>query len=227
MRLARVVDDMAARYDGGEIAATRRAFTGAGRRSGAMAFDWYHRLGVDPWQMKACDEHGAQLAELGFQRGLLPHYAAHLGTADGCALCSGSTSMEEVRACRCNVLGLPCPVHRPAPAGAPGEWTRVRCIKCGAELQLPSERIAFEHGDYGLVAVDITGWARRNGDGDELRCPFHGAAVYFLEHVDGPIGDVEDEDDRDEDQADGAEDLGDEDDGDNDDVDATGPTRPI
>jgi hypothetical protein len=194
--------------------------------SGAMTFDWYHRSGVDPWQMSACDEHGAQLAELGFQRGLVRSYAAHLGAPDKCAVCNGSTSIEEVRGCRCNVLGTPCPVHRPTPAGAPGQWTRVRCIKCGAELQLPSERIAFERGDYGLVAVDITGWARRNGDGDELRCSFHGAAAYYLEHVDGPIGELEDEDDLgDED----AEDL-DDDDGAGEDLDdatdATGPTRP-
>lgn len=157
-----------------------------------MALDWYYRIGVDPWQMSACDEHGAQLAELGFQRGLARGYAAHLGAPETCALCNGSTSIKDVRACRCHVLGTPCPVHRPTPAGVRGQWTRVRCIKCGTELQLPSERIAFDHGDYGLVAVDITGWARRNG-GDELRCPFHGAAAYYLEHVDGPIGELEDD----------------------------------
>jgi hypothetical protein len=108
----------------------------------------------------------------------------------------------------------------------PGQWTHVRCIKCGAELQLPAERIAFEKGGYGLVAVDITGWARRNGDGDELRCPFHGAAVYHLEHVDGPIGEL-DEDEGAGDADDAGDDLADADAGDED-LDApTGPTRPV
>ena len=153
-----------------------------------MAFDWHHRIGVDPWQMSACEAHGAQLAELGFRRGAHPRYAADLGEADRCVICAGSTSIEDVRACRCNVLGEPCSVHRPAPAGAAGEWVRVRCIKCGAELQLPAERIAFEVGAAGRVAVDLTGWARRNGGRDELVCPFHGPGMaYNLAQVDADV----------------------------------------
>jgi hypothetical protein len=59
----------------------------------------------------------------------------------------------------------------------------VRCTKCGAELQLPADRIAFEPSAFGdgRVVVDVTGWADRNGDGNELQCPFHGAARYLLE----------------------------------------------
>src|ERR1043166_7606199 len=149
-----------------------------------MSFDWYHRAGIDPWQMGACDPHGAELVALGFQRGLSPLRNYDVGAAQQCALCNGSTSIDQVRACRCNNLGLPCPVHRPAPAGGAGEWTHVRCSKCGAGLQLPADRIAFERSSVlpafsdQLVAVDITGWARRNGGGDELWCPFHGAARY-------------------------------------------------
>src|SRR5437870_1327904 len=100
-----------------------------------MSFDWYHRLGVDPWQMSACATHGAELVALGFQRGVSPMRTAYVkDVADKCAFCTGSTSIAEVRACRCNVLGIPCPVHGPKSAGAGGEWSRVRCAKCGAEI---------------------------------------------------------------------------------------------
>lgn len=156
-----------------------------------MSFDWYHRAGVDPWQMSACDEHGAQLVELGFRRGVSRSHH-ELGPAELCTVCRGSASIADVRACRCNELGTPCPIHGPKPAGAPGEWSQVQCTKCSAKLQLPAERIAFEHREFaGRVAVDVTGWARRNGEGDELRCPFHGAASYFLEYVSGPGADDE------------------------------------
>lgn len=155
-----------------------------------MSFDWYHRVEVDPWQISACEPHGAELVALGFQRGLRGAADAS-GVADKCALCNGSMSIAEVRACRCNVLGIPCPVHGPKPAGVAGEWSRVRCTKCGAELQLPADRIAFEPSalGYGRIAVDVTGWAVRNGDGNELLCPFHGAARYLLEYVSGPGAD--------------------------------------
>jgi hypothetical protein len=151
-----------------------------------MSFDWYHRVGVDPWQISAYETHGAELVALGFRRGVSAMRAADASdVADKCALCNGSTSIAEVRACRCNVLGIPCRVHGPKPAGVAGEWSRVRCTKCGAELQVPADRIAFEPSAFGYdrIAVDVTGWARRNGDGDELQCPFHGAARYLLEYV--------------------------------------------
>lgn len=155
---------------------------------GRMTVDWYSRRGVDPWQMSACDAHGAELVELGFARGVIGADLAAIGAAHRCVFCDQSTTLDEVRACRCHVLGTPCLVHRPKPAGAAGAWSRVRCTKCGAELQLPADRIAFE-GSAGLglvVAVDVTGWARRNGGGDELCCPFHGEARYPLEYVSGP-----------------------------------------
>jgi len=41
--------------------------------------------------------------------------------------------------------------------------------------------------------VDVTGWARRNGAGDELHCPFHGESVYYLESAGGSGGDDLDE----------------------------------
>lgn len=148
-----------------------------------MSFDWYQRAGVDRWPLSACDEHGAQLGELGFRRGPGANRFVdlELGPATQCVVCMGRTSLAEVRACRCNQLGTPCPIHGPKPAGVAGQWSQVQCEKCGAKLQLPAERIAFEHrGFAGRIAVDVTGWARRNGDGDELRCPFHGAATYFL-----------------------------------------------
>src|SRR2546426_36693 len=37
-----------------------------------MSFNWYHRLGLDPWQMSACETHGAELVALGFWRGVSP-----------------------------------------------------------------------------------------------------------------------------------------------------------
>lgn len=152
-----------------------------------MSFDWYRRAGVDPWQLSACDEHGAALVELGFRR-LVPR-SDELGPADQCAICRGSTSIADVRACRCNELGTPCPIHGPKPVGVPGEWVHVRCERCGAKLQLPAERIAFEHLPFaGRFAVDVTGWARRNGGSDSLRCPFHGNGMYYLEYVSGPGG---------------------------------------
>lgn len=141
---------------------------------------WYFRAGVDPWQMAACNAHGAQIAALGFRPGIHPRYA-EIGAPPVCAFCSGSTTIDQVRACRCNTLGAACPVHRPEPEGTAGEWIRVKCIKCSARIQLPADRVAFEEGDFSPIAVDVTGWARRNGDGDALRCPFHGAAVYHLE----------------------------------------------
>ena len=111
------------------------------RDKDSMSFDWYHRVGVDPWQMSACEMHGAELVGVGFRRGVNALRAADASSAaDKCALCSGSTSIAEVRACRCNVLGIPCPIHAPKPAGVAGEWSRVRCTKCSAELQLPADR---------------------------------------------------------------------------------------
>jgi hypothetical protein len=163
----------------------------------SMSFQWYHRIGIDPWQMGACETHGAELVALGFRIGVNPQRAADAtGVANQCALCNGSTSIAEVRRCRCNTLGTPCPVHGPKPAGVAGEWSRVRCIKCGAQLQLPADRIAFEPTQFGdgLVAVDVTHWANRNGDGNELRCPFHGSLRYSLEHVSGPGAENEDRD---------------------------------
>jgi len=164
------------------------------RDEDSMSFQWYHRVGIDPWQMGACDTHGAELVALGFRIGVL-RAADAPGPASQCALCNGSTSIAQVRACRCNTLGIPCPVHGPRPAGVAGEWSRARCIKCGAELQLPADRIAFEPGQLGdeLVAVDVTHWANRNGDGTELRCPFHGSLRYPLAYVSGP-GAEDDED---------------------------------
>lgn len=140
------------------------------------ALAWYFRAGVDPWQMCACETHAAAIAALGFRSGIHPRFAG-MGDPPACAFCSGSLTIDEVRACRCNDLGAPCPVHRPPAAGMAGAWVRVCCEKCQAPIQLPAERVAFDEDDR---AVDITGWARRNGDGDALRCPFHGAAVYYL-----------------------------------------------
>ena len=86
-----------------------------------MSFGWYHRVGVDPWQLSACEVHGAELVALGFQHGPGPLPAADVpGAARQCAFCNGSTSIDQVRACYCNQLGIPCPVHRPKPAGAAG-----------------------------------------------------------------------------------------------------------
>jgi Fe2+ transport system protein FeoA len=74
--------------------------------------EWYHRLGLDRWQMRACELHGTELVALGFQRGVsLGHVAQSAGVADACALCVGSTSIAEVRACRCHERGDPCSVH--------------------------------------------------------------------------------------------------------------------
>jgi len=182
-----------------------------------MSVDRYCRAGVDPWALSACDEHGAELAALGFQRGVSRLRAADaaIGVASQCVLCSGSLSIAEVRACRCHILGTPCPVHRPKPAGAVGEWSRVRCIKCGAELQLPADRIAFERSaalEGGVIAVDVTGWARRNDGDDDLCCPFHGAARYPLEHVSGSGVEADvplDEDELDEDELEDDEALND------------------
>lgn len=152
-----------------------------------MSFNWYYRSGVDPWYMSACDEHGAQLVELGFRCGA-PR-TDELSPADKCAICRGTTSVEDVRACCCNQLGTPCPIHGSKPMGVPGEWVHVRCVRCGATLQLPAERIAFELLPFaGRFAVDVTGWARRNGASDSLRCPFHGNGEYYLEYVSGPGG---------------------------------------
>jgi len=79
---------------------------------------------------------------------------------------------------------------------------RVLHHKCGAALQLPADRIAFEQDsvlefEARRIAVDITGWAQRNGDGHELCCPFHGSARYPLEYVAGP-GAVDEFDDHDD-----------------------------
>jgi len=146
---------------------------------------WYHRDGQDPWQLAACEHHGAELAELGFSPGLHERYADHLGRAEVCPLCTGSTSLADVRACRCHCLGQRCPVHAPQPAGAPGDVVRVGCAKCGAQMSLPADRVAFRPAELGPdIALDLTGWAIRQGDGPELRCPFHGSQVYFLERID-------------------------------------------
>jgi len=68
-------------------------------------------------------------------------------------------------------------------------WVKLACQKCGAGVQVQSERIAFkEHEWAGTVAVDTTGWAARNG-GHELLCPFHGPGMaYYLEAESRPRG---------------------------------------
>ncbi|HEY4178393.1 MAG TPA: hypothetical protein VGM90_16215 [Kofleriaceae bacterium] len=167
-----------------------------------MSLDWYHRVGLDPWRMSLCDEHGAAVVALG--RGFRRAQPTEPGDAPPtvCAMCMASLTLDEIQRCECAVLGTSCPVHDPAPAGVLGEWTRVRCGKCATELQVPSERIAIQEGPYGVdVAVDITGWAKRNSQSVELRCPFHGPAMtYFLEYVSGPRGDdgIGEDDDNDE-----------------------------
>jgi hypothetical protein len=72
-----------------------------------MSFEWYQR---GTWQVSACDEHGAELVALGFRLGVLPRFAADLGAAARCPFCQSTTSIADVRACRC---GAPCPVHGP------------------------------------------------------------------------------------------------------------------
>lgn len=156
-----------------------------------VRIDWYHRDGVDPWQLAACERHGQELAALGFAPGVADRFRKTLGKPPGCPFCDGATSIDEVRACRCHLVGDRCPVHAPQPAGAPGELVSVACGKCGAHIALPAERVAFvdyqlgpDIADTAVIAVDVTGWAERQGDGPELRCPFHGSQVYFLERVD-------------------------------------------
>jgi hypothetical protein len=52
-----------------------------------MSFDWYHRVGVDPWQISACETYGAELVALGFRRGVSALRAADAsGVADKCAV---------------------------------------------------------------------------------------------------------------------------------------------
>jgi hypothetical protein len=101
----------------------------------AMTFDWYHRRGGDPWQLSACAEHGAQLVALEFRRGLLVPRFADLGAADKCALCAGTTSLDEVRACRCHDLGTAgCRVHGGSGALADdlGDGDAVVAARCAA-----------------------------------------------------------------------------------------------
>jgi hypothetical protein len=173
----------------------------------SMSFDWYHRIGNAPWQMSACESHGAELVALGFLRGVSERRRVVVDAPNQCALCNGTTSIADVRACRCEVLGIPCPVHGPKPAGVAGDWSRVRCTKCGAELLLPADRIAFAPAASGTgTAVDVTGWAVRNGDGNELWCPFHGAARYLLEYVSGPGGEQDEPLDENEDDEDDEDD---------------------
>jgi len=157
----------------------------------AAEFVWYFRSGVDPDTIALCSRHAGEVEALGvgYKRGRpSASWAASLPEVpDKCAVCNHSASLAELRDCRCNVLGVPCPVHRPGAVGAAGEVARVQCIKCGAAIGLPADRVAFEDGAAGVVAVDITGWARRQGSGDELLCPFHGPGmVYYL----APIDDV-------------------------------------
>jgi hypothetical protein len=80
-------------------------------RRGTMSFNWYHRSGLDPWQMSACETHGAELVALGFFRGVSPLLQA-ASVADRCVFCQGSTSIAEARACRCNTFDVACPVPR-------------------------------------------------------------------------------------------------------------------
>jgi hypothetical protein len=84
-----------------------------------MGFDWYHRSGKEPWQLSLCDEHGALLvSEFGFERGRLRRFH-DAGAAERCVICNHTTSLDDVRACRCHVVGIVCPVHadRPLIAG--------------------------------------------------------------------------------------------------------------
>lgn len=77
-----------------------------------MGFDWYHRPSLDPWHVSACAPHGAELVALGFCGGVsLLHAAKLIGVAEKCMLCDGLLSIAEMRACRCNTLGVTCPVH--------------------------------------------------------------------------------------------------------------------
>ncbi len=183
------------------------------------AFTWYVRGGVDPDPdtVALCSRHAAEVVALGvgYQPGRpRARWAADLPAAPSrCAVCSGTTSLDELARCRCHVLGDACPVHRPPAVGVAGEMVHVQCIKCGAEIGLPADRVAFERGDAGVGAVDVTGWARRQGAGDALLCPFHGPGMtYHLE----PLGDdqvaEDDEDDDDDDDDDDEDDEDDEDD---------------
>jgi hypothetical protein len=62
--------------------------------------------------MSACGPHGSELVALGFWRGVSLQCATESARVpDQCALCNGSISIADVRACRCNAIGSPCPVH--------------------------------------------------------------------------------------------------------------------
>lgn len=88
---------------------------------------WYHRAGVDPWQMSVCDEHAAAIAALGFRPGVHPSFAS-IGEPNVCAFCRRSLTIDEVRACRCNDAGVRCPVHRREPGDEREERQRTWSI---------------------------------------------------------------------------------------------------
>jgi hypothetical protein len=97
----------------------------------SMGFDWYHRPSLDPCHMSACEPHGAELVALGFCRGVsLLHAAKLIDVAEKCMLCDGSVSIAEVRSCRCNTLGVTCPVHfdpRLAEVAMRRAWSNASC----------------------------------------------------------------------------------------------------
>lgn len=76
----------------------------------AASFRWYRRPEKGSgWVMAACTAHGAELVKLRFR----PGNASNLPPADRCPLCSGSTSIEDVRRCTCETAPSRCPDHRP------------------------------------------------------------------------------------------------------------------
>lgn len=73
--------------------------------------DWYHRNEAkEPWVIAACAKHGPELEALRFRRGVPPRFG-ELGAAEVCALCRGTTTLDEIRACRCHAGAAGCPVH--------------------------------------------------------------------------------------------------------------------
>lgn len=89
--------------------------------------DWFYRNEAEePWVLAACTEHGPELEALGFRRGLPRSYAVHLRHAELCAVCAGTITIDQVRACQCQTAPAICPVH-----GQPDDDPPTRPIDVG------------------------------------------------------------------------------------------------